>query len=317
MHSDTLQILASARREKRSEIAAAASQRPSSRIELQDGRCLALGRLPLVMGVVNITPDSFSDGGRCLDPQDAIEHGLCLLEQGADLLDLGAESTRPGGGIYGEGARPVSVAEELDRLLPVLETLRGATAAPLSVDTRKAAVAAAALAAGADLINDIGALTDPAMQMAAARSGAPVVLMHSRGELGAMQRDISFTDVVAEVRAELETALDRAVAAGVGHERIFVDPGIGFGKTAAQNLELLARLDELSDLAPVLVGASRKSFIGEVTGAAVGERLAGSLAAVAWAARHGAAIVRVHDVAETRQFLDLWRAVQQSRSAAS
>jgi dihydropteroate synthase len=269
------------------------------------------------MGVVNITPDSFSDGGRCLDPQDAIEHGLRLLEQGADLLDLGAESTRPGGGVYGEGARPVSVAEELDRLLPVLETLRGATEAPLSVDTRKAAVAAAALAAGADLINDIGALADPAMQMAAARSGAPVVLMHSRGELGAMQRDISFTDVVAEVRAELETALGRAVAAGVGRERIFIDPGIGFGKTAANNLELLARLDELGDLAPVLVGASRKSFIGEVTGAAVGERLAGSLAAVAWAARHGVAIVRVHDVAETRQFLDLWRAVQNSRSAAS
>jgi dihydropteroate synthase len=297
-------------------VTTAAAEPRAWTLELPRGRSLELvaGR-PRLAGVVNVTPDSFSDGGSFLAPERALEHALRLLDEGADLLDLGAESTRPGGGVYGAGAREVPAAEEIDRLLPVLEALRPRTSAPLSVDTRKGEVAAAALAAGADLVNDVSALGDPALARAAAAAGCPVVLMHSRGELATMQRGIAFRDVVAEVRAELERARQRAERLGLRGDRLLLDPGLGFGKTAAQNLALLRGLDRLADLgSPLFVGASRKSFVGAASGAetpplAPAARLAGSLAAAAWAARGGAAVVRVHDVAETRRFLAVWSAI--------
>jgi len=268
------------------------------------------------MGVLNLTPDSFSDGGSWNDPARAVEQGLRLLDEGADLLDLGAESTRPGGGVYGAGAPEVPAAEEAARLLPVLTALRRATAAPLSVDTRKGEVARQALDAGADLINDVSALGDPELGRAVAGAGCPLILMHSRGELATMQRGIRFTDLLTEVRGELAAAMGRAAACGVAAEQLVLDPGIGFGKTAEQNLALLGRLHELAALGrPLLVGASRKSFIGKTVEAAgrplppPRERLPGSLAAVAWAAARSAAFVRVHDVAATVQFLAVWRAI--------
>ncbi len=280
---------------------------------LPRGRRLVFGRRPLVMAVLNLTPDSFSDGGLYTDPERAVARGLALLEEGADLLDLGAESTRPGGGVYGAGAREVRSAEELARLAPVLTRLRAATDAPISVDTRKGAVAAAALAEGADLVNDVSALSDPALGEAVAGAGCPLVLMHSRGELSSMQRDIHYDDLLADVRGDLEAAMRRAAAAGIAEERLILDPGIGFAKTAAHNLELLRRLDALRPLGrPLVVGASRKSFIGAITGAPVERRLPGSLAAAAWAAAQGAEILRVHDVAETVDFLRVWAAIEGS-----
>ncbi len=288
----------------------------SWRLRLPRGRTLELGGRPRVMGILNLTPDSFSDGGRfwmsgagaddsgSIDPEPVLEQARAMLAAGAELLDLGAESTRPAGKAYGTGAEAVSAEEELRRLLPVLERLRAETDAVLSVDTKKGAVARAALAAGADLVNDVTALSDPELADAVAEAGCPVVLMHSRGETADMHRHARYGDVVREVRDELAAALARAEAAGIAHAQTVLDPGIGFAKTRAHNLALLARLDELADLGrPLLVGASRKSFIGELTGAPPAERLAGSLAAAAWAARHGAAIVRVHDVAATVQLL--------------
>lgn len=281
-----------------------------SQIALRNDRKLLLPGRPLVMGVLNITPDSFSDGGLWLDPHRAVERAVAMVEEGAELLDLGAESTRPGGGVYGQGAELVPVDEELRRLLPVLEAVRARVSVPISVDTRKGIVARAAIAAGADLINDISALADPDLAAEVARSGCPVVLMHSRGSLESMQQKISFEEVVPEVISELASLAKHAEAMGIERQRIVVDPGIGFGKTAAQNLEILRRLDEFQSLRlPLLVGASRKSFIGEIDGSAANERLPGSLAAVGWAARHGVAIIRVHDVAETAQFLGVWKAI--------
>jgi dihydropteroate synthase len=265
---------------------------------------------PKLLAVVNVTPDSFSDGGRFLDADRAVAQALRLAEEGADLLDLGAESTRPGGGVYGAGAREVPAAEELARLLPVLERLRPLTSLPISVDTRKAAVARAALAAGADLVNDVSALGDPEMAEVVRTARCPIVLMHSRGELASMQAAIAYDDVVAEVGRELVALRERAVAAGIVAERVLLDPGLGFGKSAAQNLALLGATAELAGLgSPLVVGASRKSFVGAVTGAAVGDRLPGSLAAAGRAAAGGAAILRVHDVAATRQFLAVWHAI--------
>lgn len=280
-------------------------------LRLPRGRSLHLGGdRPKVMGVLNITPDSFSDGGRYFSPERAVEHALTMLDAGADLLDLGAESTRPGGGVYGEGAARVPPEEEIRRLQPVLERLRPATDAPLSVDTRKGEVARAALAAGADLINDVAALADPVLGRVVAEAGCPLVLMHSRGEIRTMQRRIHFDDLLQEITAELTAAMERAATLGVSRDQSILDPGIGFGKTAEQNLVILNRLDAFATLGrPLMVGASRKSFIGQLTGAAPGERLPGSLAAVAWAIHHRAAIVRVHDVAETVQFLQVSQAV--------
>ncbi len=256
-----------------------------------------------LMGVVNVTPDSFSDGGEYLDPAAAIGHGEAMLAQGADLLDVGGESTRP-------GAEPVAEAEELRRVVPVVQALAGA-GATVSVDTSKAAVAAAALEAGATIVNDVTALRgDPQMAALCAERRAGVVLMHMPGTPRTMQDDPRYEDVVDEVKAFLAGRVEAAVAAGVAEQAIWVDPGIGFGKTLAHNLELLRRLDRLRDLGrPVLVGTSRKSFIGKVDGSPVGERLGGTIASEVLAAAAGADVLRVHDVAETVQALRVAEAI--------
>jgi dihydropteroate synthase len=248
------------------------------------------------MGVVNVTPDSFSDGGLFLDPDAAIAHGLQLLAQGADILDVGGESTRP-------GAEPVGEDEELRRVLPVVE---GLADAQISIDTSKAAVAAAALAAGATLVNDVTALRgDPNMAGVVAQSGADCCLMHMLGEPRTMQREPHYEDVVDDVRAFLEERLAFAVREGIAEQRILLDPGIGFGKTVDHNLELLRRLDELCALGrPVLIGTSRKGFLGRVLAdAGPGERLSGTLATNVIAYQRGARVFRVHDVAPVRAAL--------------
>ena len=253
------------------------------------------------MGVVNITPDSFSDGGRFLEPRAAAAHAQRLAEEGADLLDLGAESTRP-------GAAPVSEAEELDRLLPVLERLEP-LGKPVSVDTRRPAVMRAVLAAGASMINDVQALAAPGALEAVAGSDCAVCLMHMKGDPATMQQDPRYDDVVGEVRSFLAAAMARAVGAGIAAERIVIDPGFGFGKTAAHNLALLRGLEAIAALgAPVLAGLSRKSTVGRITGRPVGERLAGSLALALLALERGARILRVHDVKETRDLVAVWEA---------
>ncbi len=246
---------------------------------------------PLVMGIVNVTPDSFSDGGHFLSPRQAIEHGLALREAGADLLDIGGESTRP-------GAAAVPVEAELDRVLPVLEGLRGCGAA-LSVDTMKPEVMRAALAAGADMINDVRALQAPGALDVVAAAECGVCLMHMQGAPREMQRDPHYQDVVAEVWAHLSARVEAALAAGIARERLLIDPGFGFGKTLDHNIALFKALPAFARLAPVLVGVSRKSMLGLITGRPVGGRLAASVAAALLAARRGAAILRVHDVAET------------------
>lgn len=261
------------------------------------------------MGVLNVTPDSFFDGGRFLEPDAAVERALRLGEEGADLLDVGGESTRP-------GARAVPAGEELRRVLPVLERLaaRGFPV-PISIDTGKAQVARAAVAAGAALVNDVGGLADPEMARAVADGGVAAVLMHRRGTPADMQSLASYRDLLAEVKAELAAALGRAVAAGVPPERTILDPGIGFAKTADQSLRLLARLPDLRELGrPLLVGPSRKSFIGHVTGAPAAERLPGTLAAVAAAVLGGATFVRVHDVAAARQAARVAAAIRDAGS---
>jgi dihydropteroate synthase len=252
---------------------------------------------PRLMGVVNVTPDSFSDGGLYLDPEAAIGHGRELVGDGAEVLDVGGESTRP-------GAEPVGVEEELGRVVPVVEGLAGA-GAQISVDTSKAEVAAAALAAGAEIVNDVTALRgDPEMAGLCAERGATVVLMHMLGEPRTMQEDPRYEDVVDEVKAFLAARLEAALAAGIAAERVWLDPGIGFGKTAAHNMELLRRLGELRELGrPLVVGTSRKSFIGGVDGSPPEERLGGTIASSVLAAVEGAAVLRVHDVAEVRQAL--------------
>lgn len=251
---------------------------------------------PFVMGVVNATPDSFSDGGRFLDAGAAVARALALAGEGADLIDVGGESTRP-------GAAPVPAEEEIRRVVPVVERLvAGGLAVPISVDTVKPEVARAALRAGASLVNDIQGLSDPRLAAVVAEAGVPVVLMHMRGTPADMVEKARYRDVAAEVRDELGEALRRAAAAGIPPERTILDPGIGFAKTAAQSLEVLARLSEIRGLGrPILVGPSRKSFIGAATGAAVEDRLPGTLAAVAAAVLAGAEFVRVHDVAAARQ----------------
>jgi dihydropteroate synthase len=254
-----------------------------------------------LMGVVNVTPDSFSDGGLYLDPAAAIAHGEELLAAGADILDVGGESTRP-------GAEPVGGAEEMRRVLPVVEALQGAT---ISIDTYKAAIAAAALDAGATIVNDVTALRgDPQMAALCAERGVTVILMHMRGEPRTMQDDPVYADVVAEVREFLAERIEFAVAAGIARERIWVDPGIGFGKTAPHNHELLRRLSELALLGqPLVVGTSRKGFIGALDGSAADERLGGTIASTVLAAGAGADVLRVHDVAEVGQALTVAAAI--------
>jgi dihydropteroate synthase len=256
-----------------------------------------------LMGVVNVTPDSFSDGGLYLDPEAAIAHGRELVGEGAAILDVGGESTRP-------GAEPVAEEEELARVAPVVAGLAGAGAA-VSVDTSKAAVAAAALQAGAAVVNDVTALRgDPEMAALCAERGATVILMHMAGTPRTMQRDPHYDDVVDEVRAFLAARIEAALAAGVAEERIWVDPGIGFGKTAAHNHELLRRLGELRALGrPVVVGTSRKSFIGTVDGSSAQERIGGTIASSILAAAEGAEVLRVHDVAAVAQALAVASAI--------
>jgi dihydropteroate synthase len=250
-----------------------------------------------LMGIVNVTPDSFSDGGLFLDPERAIAHGRDLAAAGADILDVGGESTRP-------GAEPVDAAEELRRVEPVVEAL-ATDAGPgvaVSIDTAKAAVAAVALDAGAEIVNDVTALrSDPELAGLCADRGCTVVLMHMLGTPRTMQDDPRYDDVVDDVKAFLVARIETAAAAGIAEERIWIDPGIGFGKTAAHNLELLRRLGELRDLGrPVVIGPSRKSFIGRLTGREVRERIGGTIAASVIALARGADVLRVHDVAELR-----------------
>jgi len=255
--------------------------------------------VPLVMGIVNVTPDSFSDGGHWLDPAAAIAHGRELVAQGAQILDIGGESTRP-------GAEPVSEAEELRRVVPVIEGLAAAgTGARLSIDTSKAAIAAAALDAGATIVNDVTALRgDRAMAALVAARGCDVCLMHMLGEPRTMQRDPAYGDVVDDVRAFLAERLQHAIDQGIEAQRIWLDPGIGFGKTIEHNLQLLRRLDELVALGrPLVVGTSRKSFLGTITGREAGERVAGTLATIVLALARGASIFRVHDVGPARDAL--------------
>jgi dihydropteroate synthase len=248
------------------------------------------------MGVVNVTPDSFSDGGRFLEPEAAVAHAMALIEEGAHILDVGAESSRP-------GAQGVPAGEELSRLMPVLEGLRGC-AVPVSVDTTKPEVMRAAIAAGASMINDIGALRAPGAIDAVAGSDAAVCLMHMQGEPRTMQKEPRYGDVAAEVAVFLEERVAAAMAGGIARERIAIDPGFGFGKSVAHNFELLRRLDRVAAIGPpVVVGWSRKSTLGAVTGHAAEDRLAASLAAALLAVQHGAKIVRVHDVAATRDAL--------------
>ncbi|MGY6555962.1 MAG: dihydropteroate synthase [Wenzhouxiangella sp.] len=260
---------------------------------------------PLLMGVVNVTPDSFSDGGLFLDPALALAHALALVGQGADMLDIGGESTRP-------GAEPVGETEELARVIPVIEALRARTDTPISIDTSKPAVMRAAVAAGANMINDVCALQTPGAAEAAAQLNVPVCLMHMQGQPRTMQQAPVYADVVEELLAFFRARIEACLAAGLRREQLVVDPGFGFGKTLEHNLVLLAALGRFSELdLPVLAGLSRKSMLGAITGRERPEqRVAASLAAALLAGERGAAIIRVHDVAETRDALMVWQAVR-------
>jgi dihydropteroate synthase len=259
---------------------------------------------PVLMGVLNITPDSFSDGGRYFEQGAAVERVARLQEEGADIIDIGGESTRP-------GSLRVDEDEELRRVLPVIEAARAQVDAAISIDTSKAAVARAALEAGAEIINDISGLRfDPRIAGLAAESGAGLVLMHIRGTPRTMQQDIHYDDLIDEVRAELADSARRALDAGCRTEQLVVDPGVGFGKTAEQNLVLIDEVDKISALGyPVLVGPSRKSFIGKTLGLEVEERLEATLAACVIALLRGARIFRVHDVVAARRALDMAEAI--------
>jgi dihydropteroate synthase len=267
---------------------------------------------PAVMGVLNVTPDSFSDGGEFLAPDAALAHARAMVAEGADLLDVGGESTRP-------GAEPVGAEEELRRVMPVVEALAAAGAVPVSIDTSKAAVARAATAAGASFVNDVTALRgDPEMAAVVGAAGADLCLLHMRGEPRTMQEDPRYDDVVAEVKAFLEERLAFAVGEGIPENHVWLDPGIGFGKTLDHNLELLRRLDQIVALGrPVVIGASRRRFIGALTGRAEQDRAAGTVAVNVMAFERGAHMFRVHDVAPTRDALAVASAtVDESRVEA-
>jgi dihydropteroate synthase len=268
-------------------------------------RALPLER-PFVMGIVNVTPDSFSDGGLYASRDAAVAHGKRLLDEGADMVDIGGESTRP-------GSLPVALEEERRRVLPVIEALAGCGAL-VSVDTQKPELMREAIAAGATMVNDVNALMAPGALAAVAASDAAVCLMHKLGDPRTMQKDPRYDDVVAEVRAFLAERLTAAVSAGIARERLVIDPGFGFGKTAEHNLMLLRHLAEFSSLdVAIMAGLSRKSTLGQITGRAVGERLYAGIAAALIAVQHGAHIVRVHDVAATRDALAIWQAVSGAR----
>lgn len=262
---------------------------------------------PLIMGVLNLTPDSFSDGSSYGSIQEAVDAAEKMVADGADILDIGGESTRP-------GAEPVSAAEEIDRVIPVIEKLAGRLNVPISIDTWKAEVAEAALKAGAEIVNDISAMTmDPEMSATVAGADAAVILMHSRGKPTDMQKNTDYTDIVAEVVTFLEARLKAAAAAGIAAERIVVDPGIGFGKSVAGNMEIIRRLREFQILnRPVLIGTSRKSFIGAALNREVSDRIFGTAASVAVGMMNGASIFRVHDVMAMRDCVDMVRAIMKS-----
>lgn len=263
---------------------------------------LALNR-PLIMGVVNVTPDSFSDGGRSASTPAAVAHARMLLEEGADILDIGGESTRP-------GAPPVALEQERRRVLPVIEALADC-GVPVSVDTQKPGLMQEAVAAGASMVNDVNALAAPGALEAVAGTTAAICLMHKQGDPRTMQQDPRYDDVVREVREFLAARIAAAQAAGIGHERIVIDPGFGFGKTLEHNLALLRELGQFAALgAVVLAGLSRKSMLGKITGRDVGERVYAGVAAALIAVENGARIVRVHDVAATRDALAVWNAVK-------
>jgi dihydropteroate synthase len=268
------------------------------------GRAIVAGRIPRVMGIVNVTPDSFSDGGRNLATDDAVAHGVRLLDEGADILDIGGESSRP-------GADPVSLVEELRRVIPVVEALAARSDVPISVDTTKAEVARRALAAGASIINDIQALEgDPAMVRVAAEAGAAVVLMHMAGTPRTMQDDPRYGDVVLEVRDHLARRIAELEPLGIPRARIAIDPGIGFGKTLEHNLDLLRNLDQFATLGcAVLIGTSRKGFLGTLTGRPVDRRAPASVVSSLAAALRGANVVRVHDVAAMADAIKIWTAI--------
>ena len=261
---------------------------------------------PLVMGIVNVTPDSFSDGGRHLPRDAALTHARQLIAEGADIIDIGGESTRP-------GAQSVGVQEELDRVLPIIEALRGAPI-PISIDTCKPEVMRAVIAAGVQMVNDINALQDTAAINAVAVANVAVCLMHKQGDSQTMQVQPHYQDVVAEVSEFLHGRIAAAEAAGIRRERIVVDPGFGFGKTLAHNLALLRGLKKLTGFGvPILAGVSRKSMLGALTGREVGDRVAASVAAALIAVQRGASIVRVHDVRETVDALKIWNAINEDK----
>lgn len=274
---------------------------------------LSLGRRTAIMGVVNVTPDSFSDGGRFYGTDLAVAQAERLVAEGADILDIGGESTRP-------FAREVSAQDEMARVLPVIQRLAGRISIPISIDTAKAAVADAALNAGAAMVNDIGALAlDPHMGAVTARHGVPVIVMHMKGSPRTMQIDPVYDDLVGEVHQFLQAAMDRAVAAGIAREHIIIDPGIGFGKTLHHNLQLIQQLDKFADLAaPILIGPSRKAFIRKLLSEELGSEIkadrpeveTGTQAAVAMSIVNGAHIVRVHDVANTRAMVRVLDAIR-------
>lgn len=262
-------------------------------------------RTPAVMGILNVTPDSFSDGGRFDDPQVALRQAAEMAQAGAAIIDIGGESTRP-------GAENVSEQQELDRVLPIIESVQSVTDVPISVDTSKPGVMRAAVAAGASMINDVASLRADGALAAAAELGVPVCLMHMRGEPRTMQDDPMYDDVVAEVASFLESRIEACVAAGISEERIVIDPGFGFGKTRDHNVELLANLRQLRVRErPVLVGVSRKSTLGELTGRAVDERMPASIAAAVIAVLQGADIIRAHDVRETVDALTVAQTVME------
>ena len=277
---------------------------PSMRRWEACGRAIVTDRIPRVMGIVNVTPDSFSGGGRTREVLEAVAHGLRLVEEGADLLDIGGESSRP-------GAVPVSLDEELRRVIPVVEALAPRVGVPISVDTTKAEVARCAIAAGASIINDIHALGgDPALAQVVAKSGAGVVLMHMAGTPRTMQDDPRYDDVVAEVRASLAQRVAAALALGITPARIAIDPGIGFGKRLEHNLDLLRNLDQFATLGyAVLIGTSRKGFLGKLTGRPVDQRATASVVSSLAAARNGANVVRVHDVGAMVDAIKTWTAI--------
>lgn len=259
---------------------------------------------PVVMGILNVTPDSFSDSGRFRDLERALEHALCMVEEGAAFIDVGGESTRP-------GSAGVSVDEELARVIPVIEHLASRISVPMSVDTSKPEVMHAAIGAGAGMINDVYALRREGAAEMAARLKVPVCLMHMQGEPRTMQHQPVYGDVVADIRGFLQERVDACVAAGIARHRLVVDPGFGFGKSLANNLSLLKHLDQFSSLGvPLLAGISRKSMIGAVLDAPVEQRLIGSVTAAVIAAQRGASILRVHDVHETVQALRMIMAVE-------